>query len=82
MNVTQFVEYPGKKDYIQCEILCERESHKHILKGAKSSAIKAVCTAARADIEAFLNRAVYLDTQVKVQKGWRSDHLRLRAYGY
>jgi KH domain len=84
VNVLEFREQrqQGRKDYVACEIVCERSTHKGILLGKKGSAMKALATAARVEIEEFLGRAVYLDMTVKVDKDWRQDAARLKAFGY
>lgn len=82
VNVVDFKERKRGKDYILCELLVEKKSQKGIVVGARGSAIKALATAARADIEAFLERPVYLQMQVNVDKDWRSNQDRLRSFGY
>ena len=37
---------------------------------------------AREDIEAFIDRKVFLELHVKVRKDWRNNDLYLREYGY
>ena len=72
----------GRKDYVACEIVCERDAHKGILLGHKGSAMKAMASAARVDIEEFLSRSVYLEMSLRVDKDWRSNAGTLRSYGY
>ena len=36
----------------------------------------------RVDLEKFLNRKVYLENFVKVDKDWRSSEKKLKKYGY
>lgn len=82
VNVLDFKERKRGKDYILCELLVEKKSQKGIVLGAGGSAIKALSTAARADIEAFLERPVFLQMQVSIDKDWRRDQSKLRAFGY
>jgi GTP-binding protein Era len=58
---------------IQAAVLVERESQKGILIGRGGSMLKAIGTAARQEIEAFLNAHVFLGLFVKVREAWRED---------
>ncbi|RMH18726.1 MAG: GTPase Era [Acidobacteria bacterium] len=58
---------------IHASILTEREGQKKILVGKGGSRIKAIGTAARRDLEAFLERRVFLDLQVRVERNWRQN---------
>lgn len=46
------------------------------------SKLKEVGTLARADLEAFFGKKVYLELRVKVRKDWRSNAKDLKAFGY
>ena len=72
----------GQKDFVSCELVCERDSQKGILIGNGGSALKALATAARAEIEQFLGRPVYLEIKVRAEKDWREDSNLLKKYGY
>ena len=37
---------------------------------------------ARKDMEAFLDKKVYLDLYVRVDKDWRNDEKKLKRFGY
>jgi len=67
---------------ISAVIYCERESQKGIIIGKAGSALKRVGSLARKDIEEFLQKKVFLQLFVKVDKEWRSNTGRLRHYGY
>ena len=55
VQVTAFAEHQGtRKDSIEATIFVEQESQKGIVIGKGASALKALGTAARADIEQFL----------------------------
>jgi GTP-binding protein Era len=54
-------------------ILVDRESQKPIVIGRAGAMIKQIGTAARVEIEAFLQRRVYLDLHVKVKSEWRDN---------
>lgn len=82
VNVVRFDEREGERDFISAEIVVSRDAQKGILIGKGGSALKRLGTAARKDIEAFLERSVYLDLHVKVRDDWRDRPSYLRSYGY
>jgi len=67
---------------ISAVIYCERESQKGILIGKAGAALKRVGSQARKDIEDFLQKQVFLQLFVKVDRDWRSNTGRLKHYGY
>ena len=67
---------------ISAVIYCERESQKGILIGKAGAALKRVGSQARKDIEDFLQKPVFLQLFVKVDRDWRSNTGRLKHYGY
>ncbi|NTW48624.1 MAG: GTPase Era [Chlorobiales bacterium] len=77
-----FEQDSTRKDVIRCAIVVERASQKIILIGKKGEAIKRLGQAARRDIEAFLERPVYLELFVKVREDWREQDAKLREFGY
>jgi GTPase len=58
---------------LYCTILVERESQKPIVIGKGGAMIKQIGTAARAELQHFLEKRVYLDLHVKVKSEWRDD---------
>jgi GTP-binding protein Era len=60
----------------------ERETQKPIIIGAKGAMIKKLGQRAREEIEAFLERPVFLELRVKVRPKWRSNPNMLRRFGY
>ena len=71
---------------VYCTILVERESQKPIVIGKGGAMIKQIGTAARIELERFLDTRVYLDLRVKVKSEWRNndrvlDDLELRGGG-
>ena len=68
--------------HIDAVIYCERDSQKGILIGKAGSALKRVGSQARRDIEDFLQKQVFLQLYVKVDRDWRSSTSRLKHYGY
>lgn len=67
---------------IQADILVERDSQKGIIIGDKGKSLKKVGTQARAEMEAFFKKQIYLELFVKVDKDWRNNERRLRNFGY
>ncbi len=82
VNIVAYEERPDGKDFIDAEIVVERDSQKGILIGKKGAALKKIGTSARQDIERFLGGAVYLQLHVKVRDDWRNRPGFLRSYGY
>ncbi len=69
-------------DRIRALIYVERESQKGILIGHKGEALKKTATDARADLEKFLGKKVYLEVFVKVRPDWRKNEGLLKRFGY
>lgn len=67
---------------IRALIIVNRDSQKSIIIGKGGSALKRVGTDARKDMEKFLDKKVFLQTFVKVDKDWRDDEKKLKGYGY
>ncbi|CAN1190594.1 GTPase ERA-like, chloroplastic [Linum perenne] len=82
VNVVSYKTRPAAKDFIQVEIIVERNSQKIIILGKDGKAVKMLATAARLDIEDFLQKKVYLEIEVKVRQNWRQDEGLLKNYGY
>lgn len=80
--IDDFKEREGRKDFIQAEIYVEKESQRKILIGKDGAGIKKIGAAARKEIEAFLEREVYLDLRVRVKENWRKNENMLRNLGY
>ena len=59
-----------------------RESQKAIILGHKGERIKRVGTQAREDIEKFIDKKVFLELRVKVNKDWRDNEKSLDRFGY
>ncbi|KAL5819292.1 hypothetical protein ACOSQ4_023134 [Xanthoceras sorbifolium] len=82
VNVVSYKTRPAAKDFIQVEIVVEKNTQKIILIGKGGKALKLLATAARLDIEDFLQKKVYLEIEVKVKENWRQDEGLLKYYGY
>jgi GTP-binding protein Era len=68
--------------YIHVDVYVERASQKGILIGKGGVAIRELGQAARAKIEHFLGRRVYLELWVKPLKSWRKNRARLGSLGF
>ena len=67
---------------ISADIILQRETQKGIVLGGGGQMIKQLGTLARKDIEAFLDRKVFLELFVKVRPKWRDNETHLKEYGY
>jgi GTP-binding protein Era len=77
-------EYQEKKTLtkIRAVIYVMRESQKGIILGDQGRSIKKLGTSARIDIEKFIDRKVFLELFVKVDKDWRDSDRELKRFGY
>ena len=66
---------------VEASILVERDSQRKIVIGHEGSLLKTVGSEARPEIEALLDRKVFLKLWVKVRPGWRDDRTILREMG-
>ncbi len=82
VNVVQYEERAGRKDFVACDIVVERDSQKAILIGKGGQALKRLGAEARRGIEEFLGRGVFLQLFVKTRADWRNREGFLREYGY
>ena len=69
-------------DKIYATIYCEHKSQKGILIGKKGSLLKTVGTQARVELEDIVEKKVYLELNVKVEKDWRKKDKTLKTFGY
>lgn len=70
-----------KKVHIHMSVIVERDNHKGMVLGAKGRMIKQIGTLARQEIEAMIERKVFLELFVKVVPGWTKEERRLREFG-
>ena len=68
--------------HIMAVIYVERDTQKGIIIGHQGRKLKHVGTEARKDIEKFFEKKVYLELYVRVEKDWRNQESKLRAFGY
>ncbi|AFD08200.1 GTPase Era [Solitalea canadensis] len=69
-------------DRISAEIIVERETQKAIIIGKGGLMLKKIASAARYDIELFLQKKVFLEVFVKVLDDWRNKDNYLKRFGY
>lgn len=67
---------------IEAAIYCEKNSHKAIIIGKGGEALKRVGSYARADMEKFFGKKVYLRLWVKVRSDWRNTESDLKTLGF
>lgn len=67
---------------LRAVIYVERESQKGIMIGKGGSSLKKVGSEARADLEDFFGKKVFLETHVKVAENWRREKAKLKGFGY
>ena len=68
--------------HIMAVIYVERDTQKGIIIGHQGRKLKHVGIEARKDIEKFFEKIVFLELYVKVEKDWRNQESKLRAFGY
>ena len=71
----------GKMRRIAATILVDRDSHKAMIIGQKGERLKKISTDARIDMEKLFDGKVFLETWVKVKRGWADERAELRAQG-
>lgn len=69
-------------DYINADVIVNRNSQKGILIGKGGKAIKKLGQQSRQAIEDFIGKKVFLDLHVKVRDKWREDPNMIRNFGY
>jgi len=74
-------EHDGNIRRIFAAIIVERDSHKPMIIGNKGARLKEISTKARVDMEKLFGGKVWLETWVKVQKGWSDDLRALKSLG-
>jgi len=83
VTIESFKEHPEKNlVVIQATIHVEKDSQKKILIGKGGQKLKKIGEAARKEIEAFLEKRVFLELWVKVEKDWTRDPRALDELGY
>ena len=75
---------PRKRDtlVINAAVIVERETQKMIVIGKNGANLKKIGTLARKEIEALVEKKVFLEIFVKNKKNWRDDSSILEEMGY
>lgn len=69
-------------DRISAIIYCEQKSQKGILIGKGGSLLKKIGTESRLELEKIVEKKVFLQLEVKVEKDWRKKEKILKNFGY
>jgi GTP-binding protein Era len=67
---------------IAATVVVDRESHKAIVIGARGAKLREIGRLARIDIERLIGKPVFLETHVRVRRGWSDDERALKQFGY
>lgn len=77
-------EYKDEEKIVKISsvVYIARESQKHIIIGKDGLGIKRFASEARKDMEAFIQKKVFLEVRVKVSKDWKNNEAQLKRFGY
>jgi GTP-binding protein Era len=75
-------EQTGGVRRVHATVYVDRANQRPILLGEGGSRMKAIATAARADMERLFGGPVFLDVWVRVKRGWAEDDAELERLGY
>jgi GTP-binding protein Era len=78
IDIEEFKEREKGKDFIRASVIVERDSQKAIIIGSGGAKIKQLGEISRKAIEEFLERKVFLELFVKVNKNWKNDEKFLK----
>ncbi|HVN36522.1 MAG TPA: GTPase Era [Casimicrobiaceae bacterium] len=67
---------------IHATVYVDRDNQRAILLGAGGAQMKAIASAARAEMERLFGGPVFLAVQVRVRRGWADDDTELARFGY
>jgi len=83
VTVESFTEEgQGNLIKIAALVIVERESQKGMVIGAGGQKLKEIGTGARLELEKLLDRRIFLELRVKVEKGWTRDPRKLKELGF
>lgn len=82
VRIEQFRDKSENLSVIDATIVVSRESQKGIVIGKQGAKLKELGQEARFRLEKFLERNIYLNLRVKVDKDWRSSKESLEKYEY
>lgn len=69
-------------DRISAKIIVNNESQKGILIGKQGAMLKKIGSSARVELEKMLEKKVFLELFVKVQKNWLKDKNAIKEFGF
>ncbi len=77
-------EYLEEDDLVRIRaiIIVERDSQKGIIIGKGGEMLKRIGRESRIEMEKFIDKKVFLESFVKVDKDWRGSAQKLKKYGY
>jgi GTP-binding protein Era len=81
VEIVQWEEREDSLVSLSVNIYVERQGQKGIIIGKSGARLKSIGVAARAEIEGFLKRKVFMELWVKVKEDWRSDERILKELG-
>ncbi len=81
VEIEEYKEEPNLTR-IRVLIIVERDSQKGIIIGKGGEMLKRIGRESRQDIEKFIEKKVFMETFVKVDKDWRGSEQKLKKYGY
>lgn len=82
VRVREFKENDGPVVRIAAEIIIEKDNHKGIVIGSKGAMLKKIGSEARARIEKFVQRQVYLELYAVVKPNWFKNKKLMEELGY
>lgn len=81
VTIDRWEESEGRA-VITATLVVDRESHKAIVIGAGGAKLREIGRLARIDIERLVDKPVFLQTHVRVRRGWSDDERALKQFGY
>ena len=82
VDIIQMKKKENGNYHIEVDLICEKDSHKGIIIGKNGETLKKIGSAARYELEKFLNGKVNIKIWVKVRKEWRDNQNLLKELGY
>ncbi len=82
VKINHFIEDRGPVVHIDAEIIVAKENHRPIVIGREGALIKKIGSEARKEIEALLDRKVFLELKVTSRKNWMKNLGVLKDLGY
>ncbi|GAB4463769.1 MAG: GTPase Era [Burkholderiaceae bacterium] len=81
VTIDRWEENEGRA-VIAATLVVDRESHKAIVIGARGAKLREIGRLARIDVESLVGKPVFLETHVRVRRGWSDDERVLKQFGY